>query len=405
MSILVFQPDAERYYAEGYWRSGDLWGEFASRASVAAGKTALVVGEESITYEELERAGVALSARLAGSLVQRGDVVLLLGRNSIEAAVALLACFHRGAIAAPLPPMFGAAQLSALAAQAGAKALISFGGDAEIARRESLRGQIPLALALRPDDTRDLVAERPQVSRAIRSRPTSSRSLLHSSGTTSAPQGDHALEQHAPLRGRADTRALGADAAGHTLGGLRVRLCRKPGVRIPRSTHIRRHRRAAAPLERRGGIATDRAAPLLIRAIHADARRGRPSGGPRVHERLVEPPRAGRHGALGAATDRDVRSLRPSPSGRLRPIRDSGGHISHRLSEPREKIIKTEGVPFRGTQVGIVDPDGEPLPPGEVGAIVVNGPSRFLGFLANEQLTRESLTSWWLPDRRPRLSR
>ena len=22
---LAFQPEAERYYAEGYWRDGDLW--------------------------------------------------------------------------------------------------------------------------------------------------------------------------------------------------------------------------------------------------------------------------------------------------------------------------------------------------------------------------------------------
>ncbi len=32
------------------------------------------------------------------------------------------------------------------------------------------------------------------------------------------------------------------------------------------------------------------------------------------------------------------------------------------------------------------------MPSGEVGEVVVNGPSRFLGFLGNEKLTRESLT-------------
>ena len=41
----------------------------------------------------------------------------------------------------------------------------------------------------------------------------------------------------------------------------------------------------------------------------------------------------------------------------------------------------------------ILDPVGRPLPAEEMGAVVVNGPSRFLGFLANEQLTRESLTA------------
>ena len=30
----------------------------------------------------------------------------------------------------------------------------------------------------------------------------------------------------------------------------------------------------------------------------------------------------------------------------------------------------------------------------QIGDVVVNGPSRFLGFLGNDELTRESLTSW-----------
>jgi non-ribosomal peptide synthetase component E (peptide arylation enzyme) len=81
------------------------------------------------------------------------------------------------------------------------------------------------------------------------------------------------------------------------------------------------------------------------------------------------------------------------------PLADYGlsevpGHVAHCLTEPWEKMIKTEGLPFRGTDVRILDAAGEPLPPGEVGAVVVNGPSRFLGFLGNEQLTRESLTTW-----------
>ena len=37
-SILAFQPDAERYYAEGYWRPGDLWSEFAASASSGSGQ-------------------------------------------------------------------------------------------------------------------------------------------------------------------------------------------------------------------------------------------------------------------------------------------------------------------------------------------------------------------------------
>ena len=72
MSILAFQPDAERYYAEGYWRAGDLWADFAARASTDPAKTAIHAEDSSITYEGLERAAVALSARLAAAGIAAG---------------------------------------------------------------------------------------------------------------------------------------------------------------------------------------------------------------------------------------------------------------------------------------------------------------------------------------------
>ena len=81
------------------------------------------------------------------------------------------------------------------------------------------------------------------------------------------------------------------------------------------------------------------------------------------------------------------------------PLADYGlsevpGHAAHGRSESWEKMTETEGRPFPGTEITILDPEDRPLPPGQAGAIVVNGPSRFLGFLANEKLTRESLTPW-----------
>jgi len=43
--MMASQPDAARYYAQGYWRPGDLWSEFAGRAGAAPDKTALIAGE------------------------------------------------------------------------------------------------------------------------------------------------------------------------------------------------------------------------------------------------------------------------------------------------------------------------------------------------------------------------
>src|SRR5437763_905823 len=151
MSTLRFQPEAARYYAEGHWRTGDLWSDFAARAHAHPEKVALLLDDRRITYDELRRAAVALSARLAAGSVQPGDVVLLLGRHSIEAAVAMLGCLHRGVVLAPLPPMFNESQLTALIGQTRATALLGFGGEKELAKCQRVADQVPLFLAIEPD--------------------------------------------------------------------------------------------------------------------------------------------------------------------------------------------------------------------------------------------------------------
>ena len=81
------------------------------------------------------------------------------------------------------------------------------------------------------------------------------------------------------------------------------------------------------------------------------------------------------------------------------PLGDYGlsevpGHAAHGLHDPDEKIDLTEGRPYDGTEIRIVDDNGQRVPANTVGSVLVNGPSRFLGFLGNDELTRESLTDW-----------
>jgi acyl-coenzyme A synthetase/AMP-(fatty) acid ligase len=390
MSILAFQPDAERYYAQGHWRAGDLWGEFAARASAAPTKTALHVEDSSISYERLQRAALALSARLAAASLGPGDVVLLLGRNSIEAAVALLACFHRGAVAAPLPPMFGSAQLEALAVQANAKAVIAFGGEREIEKCEGLRELIGMVISLRPDDVTVLISEYGPADH----EPLGADELtllLHSSGTTSVPKGimhssntlRYATEQ---LLERweltADDTNLVVCEFGFVgslvFGYLVTLLSGATGVLLPRW----KAEEALRLIERH------RCTYVLYMPTHgADIlRAGRESTRDCSALRVLVAP--------GLSEERRIAMHQVFG---LQPLADYGlsevpGHVTHCLSEPWEKMIKTEGIPFRGTEVRILDSLGNSLAPGEVGAVVVNGPSRFLGFLGNDSLTKESLT-------------
>ena len=186
---LAFQPDAERYYAEGYWRDGDLWSDFAARAQEHPDRVALVLDDRASRYAELRRAAVGVSHRLADAGVKPGEVVILLGRHSIEAAVAMLGCLHRGVVLAPLPPMFNETQLAALLEQTRrdrARDLRRREGD-----RQVPRGRRPGVAPARGRARRTSTRSRPS-DPATSTRPRHADDLamvLHSSGTTSAPKG------------------------------------------------------------------------------------------------------------------------------------------------------------------------------------------------------------------------
>jgi cyclohexanecarboxylate-CoA ligase len=387
--ILAFQPDAGRYYAEGHWRPGDLWSEFAASAGSAPAKTALIAGERHISYAGLERAAVALSGRLAAHSIGPGDVVLLLGRNGIEAAVALLACWHRGAVAAPLPPMFGARQLAALASQADAKAVISFGGETEHAKCEQLRNQVPVVLALRPGDITG--ASQPPAGDRSAVGADDLAVLLHSSGTTSLPKGimhsSNTLRyatEHVIRRWEltAEDRHLVVCEFGFVgslvFGYLSALLSSATAVLLPRwnaedALHL---------------IEAHRCTYALFMPTHGTdvLRAGQRSTRDWSSLRVLAAP------GLSAERRIAMHAIFGRP-----PLADYGlsevpGHAAHGRSESWEKMTETEGRPFPGTEITILDPEDRPLPAGQTGAIVVNGPSRFLGFLANEKLTQESLT-------------
>src|SRR3954469_4033025 len=185
---LACQPEAERYYADGHWRDGDLWEDFDRRVEEHPDKVALILEDREVTFAGLRRAAVGVSGRLADGGVEPGDVVILLGRHSIEAAVAMLGCLHRGVVLAPLPPMFNATQLSALLVQTGAKGLVSFGGEREIAKCMEVADEVPFLLAVLPELVDELAVSDLPADRAPRHADDLAM-ILHSSGTTSAPKG------------------------------------------------------------------------------------------------------------------------------------------------------------------------------------------------------------------------
>jgi acyl-coenzyme A synthetase/AMP-(fatty) acid ligase len=391
-STLAHQPEAERFYAEGYWRDGDLWGEFDAHAREHADRLALILDDRRVTYDELRRAAIGVSHHLAEGGVQPGDVVILLGRHSIEAAVAMLGCLHRGVVLAPLPPMFNETQLEALVDQTRAVAIVTFGGAKEIAKCRDVAGDRVMLVTVLPEDVGSFAAKDLPADRSPRHADDVAL-VLHSSGTTSAPKG--------------------IAHSSNTLRYATEGVCRRWGLSGD-DIYL-----TVVEFGFVGGLVFGYLPVLLNGATGVLLSRWKPEDALALIEEhrctyvLAMPTHAADMIRAAEATDRDLSSMRVlagpglTPERRVRmakafgtpPLGDYGlsevpGHAAHAPDDPEEKILRTEGRPYDGTEIRIIGDDGQPLPAGEVGSVVVNGPSRFLGFFNNDELTRASLTDW-----------
>src|SRR5215208_2524696 len=390
--MLAFQPESERYYAEGYWRDGDLWSEFDARAREHLDRVALVLDDRQVSYEELRRAALGVSHRLAEREIAPGEVVILLGRHSIEAAVALLGCLHRGVVLAPLPPMFNETQLAALVEQTRAAALVSFGGDKEIAKCRSVAGDHLPLLTVQPEDVDAAAGQDLPDERTARGA-DSLAMVLHSSGTTSTPKG--IAHSSNTLRYATEGVCTRWELTGED---VYLVVCEFGFV---------------------GGLVFGYFPPLLNGATGVLVNRWKADDALRLIEQhrctyvLAMPTHSADLLQAAQETSYDLSSMRALAAPGLTrdrrmamkhafgvpPLADYGlsevaGHAAHGLDEPDAKTVKTEGRPYEGTEIRIVDDDERPLPTGEVGSVIVNGPSRFLGFFNNDALTEQSLTEW-----------
>ena len=61
-----------------------------------------------------------------------------------------------------------------------------------------------------------------------------------------------------------------------------------------------------------------------------------------------------------------------------------------------ERKIGSIGIPITGQEMAIWDTDGEPLPDGETGEIVIKGPNVMQGYYNNDEATADSVKDGWL---------
>lgn len=387
------EPEARTYYTRGWWRSEDMWVDFDACATAALDKPALICGEASVTFGELRHASVALSAQLARSGVAAGDVIGLCGRHSIEAVVALMACLHRGAVLALVPPMFSDEQLQTLMVQCNARALVGFGDEATMQKCQAAADAVPLVMTLSAEDLEGLLAEPAAADDRPAVDPDAMAFVLLSSGTTSTPKGvvhsintiRYAVEQLLRRWGLTRQDCLLVVTEFGFVGGLVFGYL--PSI-LSGATAVLLQRWEAADAVRL--IERHRCSYTLLMPTH---------GADLLYCEEVDNHDLSSLRVLVSAGMSQERRVEMRDRFGLPPLGDYGlsevpGNSTPAPDAPWEKILHTDGLPFEGTEIRILDGAGQQAAPGVKGEVVINGPSRFLGFLGNDELTAESLDDW-----------
>jgi amino acid adenylation domain-containing protein/thioester reductase-like protein len=146
---------------------------FAARAAACPTRTAVVLGETSISYAELERRANRLANYLTGRGVGQDDVVTVHLERSIETIVGLLAVWKAGAAYLPVEPDAPDSRLAAFVKETGCATVIT----QDPSRFTDLPVQVvdPAAGADSPA--------------AARSDDTGAAYVIYTSGSTGTPKG------------------------------------------------------------------------------------------------------------------------------------------------------------------------------------------------------------------------
>jgi amino acid adenylation domain-containing protein/non-ribosomal peptide synthase protein (TIGR01720 family) len=191
--------DAERRQVVEAWNAtaapypaDTLHGAFAAQAARAPEAVALVAGDESLTYRELNARANRLAHHLRGLGVGPEARVGVMLERGADAVVALLAVLKAGGAYVPLDPAYPAERLAFTAKDAGVAVLVT---------RDALRCAVPLPVdsaVVSVDGDAAAIAAASDTDPESGAGPRNLAYLIYTSGSTGVPKGV-AIEHRSPV--------------------------------------------------------------------------------------------------------------------------------------------------------------------------------------------------------------
>jgi acyl-CoA synthetase (AMP-forming)/AMP-acid ligase II len=354
----------------------------------------------SVTYGEFDARTDALAAGLGDLGVTPGDVVSVMLPNSLGFLEAWWAILKAGAVFGPINPAFTAPEAAYVVGHSQAVAIVTDAGGA--ATLDGTRGAPELA-GLRHvisvdgggDVSLQSLAGRGGSVPAGRGRREDLATLMYTSGTTGKPKG--AMLTHANILANA---AMGAEllplVAGDRVGMLlplfhvnaQIVTCVVPmmvGCEVAMWERFSASKFWPTVAELKPVALS--AVPTILSAVLHTA--GAPSGRTSLRYIICGAAPLARE-LLEAFEERfDIRVL--EGYGLTESTCVSSLNPYYGARKPG-----SIGLPVRGQQMKIVDPEGIAVSDGELGEIVVKGPNVMTGYLHNEEATAKTIRDGWL---------
>jgi amino acid adenylation domain-containing protein len=349
--------------------------------------TALIFGNESLSYAELNSRANQLAHHLIGEGIGPEDRVALCLPRSIEMLVGLLAILKAGAAYVPLDPDYPQARLTFMLEDAAPRAIITTSAITEILQ--------PVVPALRVDDalTRATVSNASEIAPtdADRSTPLASQNpayVIYTSGSTGTPKG--VVVSHANLTnllmsmasalqiGRDDT-LLATTTINFDIAGLELYLPLLQGGRL-----------AIAP---QAAVQDPGVLTQLLAKSNASYLQATPSGWqglldhPNSFQRALrilvggEALSAGQAAQMRKLTDKEIVNL-------YGPTETTIWSVISSL-DPSAEGTPPIGRPIWNTRVYVLDSGLCPVPVGVAGELYIAGAGLAHGYLNRPGLTAE----------------
>jgi oxalate---CoA ligase len=362
--------------------------------------TALLAPEDDqpVTYGQLADRIEMLAGLLAGAGVQRGDRVAVALPNGPECIELLLAVMWLGAAAAPLNTAYTETEFTFFLGDIAPRLLITLPGQPRSALSAAAAAATPVLTLTGPTvGLPELHADGTAV-RAAGSfesgQPDDVGIVVHTSGTTSRPK-------QVPLRQRNLMAAARMIAAHYRLGPGDSSFCAMPLFHVHGLVAS-----AFAGLSAGGTVIAPR--HFTPHRFWRQARGHQAtwlSAGPTLHRMILDKmddegsPRSLRF-VRSCSSALSPALLARAEDGYGVPMLEAYGmtEASHQMASnplpPDRRIPGSVGVPT-GTEIGVVDQQGQFLPAGRPGEVVIRGPGVMSGYVNNPQATAESFVGDW----------